>query len=90
MAYELMGRAGDALDRALEDVGVYVEQKSVVTRDQPSGPQAALFINAVIGRVAFSERVQRPDQEAVDAVFDELAEHLVEDEYERRRRALGD
>lgn len=75
---------------ALEEIGLYVDQKQLVTRDRAYGPPAAILISAVVGRVAFSDRVQRPAQEAVDELFDDMTERIVAAEFEERRRALDD
>jgi hypothetical protein len=90
VAIELMARGDETLVRALEAIGVYVGDITVAGRDGPHGVELALAITGVLGRVAFRDRVQRPDQEAVDAVFEQLTEQMVDDEYDRHRRELGD
>lgn len=89
-AHELLQRCTAELAEALELIGVYVNDRHVVARQTPEGPEAALFVTGVIGRVAFGDRVQRPDQEAVDALFEGMTDNLVETEFEERRRALDD
>lgn len=90
LAAELMARAGDGLDEDLESVGLYVDNKYVIGRSTPAGPEVAVVLTAVIGRVAFGERVQQPGQEAVDVLFDEIRDNMVDAEYEERRRGLDD
>lgn len=89
-SYELAKRCTPDLIEALEQIGVYVQHRQVVGCDTPSGPRAGVFVTGSLGRVAFSDRVQRPDQEVVDALFEEMTDNLVETEYEERRRALDD
>jgi hypothetical protein len=88
-AEELLNRSM-ALPEALEQLGLYVQDRQIAVRDTAQGPRAALFISAVIGRVAFRERVQDPDQAAMDAAFDDLADGFIEAEFEERKRALDD
>lgn len=89
-AQEVADRFDAELVEALELIGVYVQTSQTVGCDTPKGPKAGLFVVAQLGRMAFSDRVQRPEQEAFDAVFDEMTDSLVETEYEERRRALDD
>lgn len=89
-AHTLMQLATPRLVEELERIGLYVSDMSVLQRAAPDGGvQSALQIQAVLGRLALSPRVQDPAQEDVDARFDLLAEQFVVDEYERRRRELG-
>lgn len=90
-AFELWQRGSDALTAALEEIGLYVKDRRVVAREEnDGGPRAAMFVTAALGRVAFGDRVQRPDQAAVDSVFEDMTDNLVETEFEERRRALDD
>jgi hypothetical protein len=88
VARELARRGSEALVEALERVGVYVQSRQVVAH--PANPSIGLFVTGVLGRVAFSDRVQKPDQEAVDALFQDMTDNLVETEFEERRRALDE
>lgn len=87
-AEELLKRASDLVE-ALERLGLYVKDHQVALHDQPE-PRTWLFVTAVLGRLAFSDGVQRPEQEAFDELFDEMTDKMVEDEFEERRRALDD
>lgn len=89
-AQRLMDRASPRLVEDLQKMGLYVSDLAVLQRrGSGGGIESALQIQAVVGRLAFGPRVQRPDQEAVDARFDDMAEQFVVDEFERRRRELG-
>jgi hypothetical protein len=89
-AHKLLGRASPRLVEDLQALGLYVSDMSVIQQTTSDGTViSGLQVQAVVGRVAFSARVQRPDQEAVDAQFEDLAERYVTEEFERRRRELG-
>jgi hypothetical protein len=89
-AFELVRRS-DALTLALHEIGLYVKERKVVAREEnDGGPRAAMFVTAALGRVAFGDRVQRPDQAAVDAMFEDMTDNMVEAEFEERKRALDD
>jgi hypothetical protein len=88
-ARELAERASDLVE-ALEHVGVYVQTHQVVVQGTPHGPVPGLFVTGILGRVAFGDRVQRPDQEVVDTLFQDMTDNLIETEYEERRRALDE
>lgn len=86
-AHELAKRGSEVLVEKLERIGVYVQTRQIASH--PGGPEG-LFVTGILGRVAFGERVQRPDQEVVDQAFEDLTDGLVEAEFEERRRALDD
>ena len=88
-AQELLRRSAD-LPEALERIGLYVRDRQTTVQDTTHGAQAFLFLNATIGRLAFSQRVQRPEQEAFDAAFEDMTEGMINAEYEERRRALDE
>lgn len=91
---ELLRRGGDELDQALELVGLYVEDKSIVGRDGPDGPEFAIAMSGTLGRIAFSPRVQDPEGTAIDEVFSGLTERLEkeagDDTHDRFRQRLAD
>lgn len=90
VAKALLERGNTEMVRALEEIGVYVTDIAIVGREGAAGGvELALGITAILGRVAFRDRVQRPDQEAVDAAFEQLTEQMADDDFERRRRELG-
>lgn len=85
-----MDRASPRLVEDLQRIGLYVSDITLLQRQRPDGStDSALQIQAVLGRLAFASRVQDPDQEAVNARFEEMADGFVVDEFERRRRELG-
>lgn len=89
-AQRLMRQASPRLVEALQNMGLYVADLAVLQRAGPDGSvQSALQIQAVVGRLAFGPRVQAPDQDAVDARFEEMTDQFVVDEFERRKRELG-
>lgn len=86
VARELMSRA-DGLTEALAACGVYVERTTVMTAEGCEIP--ALVVSGTVGRVAFSDRVQRPEQEVVDEQLATYEEEHYASEYKRLRRELG-
>lgn len=89
-AQELERRGSDAFVEALERIGVYVQTRQVVVHGSSAGPRTGLWIGGLLGRLAFSDQVQHPDQNDFDARFQDMADNLVEAEFEERRRALDD
>lgn len=85
---ELIRRSGDDLDEALALTGLYVVEKNVVARDGPGGSEFAIAINASLGRLAFSTRVQDPEGNAVDDAFAEVTETFERDEASEASRAF--
>lgn len=76
------------LDDDLEQVGLYTTNKTVAAQQSGDDTVLVAIVNALIGKVAFSERVLHPDRWANQAAFDNLIESDILDEYDRRKHHL--
>jgi hypothetical protein len=76
------------LDDDLEQIGLYTTNKTVAAQRSGGDTILAAVVTALIGKVAFSERVQHPERWADHATFDDLIESDVLNEYERRKSHL--
>lgn len=74
---ELM-KAGDLLEPELRRVGVYVDNTNIV--EFPDGTPV-LVIDAYLGNVAFSKRVQDPEQHDFDREFKKMTFGTVADDF---------
>lgn len=75
--------------------GLYAAgEPQIVMVPTPFGPQAALMAHFAIGKVAFSKRIQHPEDAAFDNQFDVMAIQAEDDafldERERIRKALAE
>ncbi len=70
-----------SFDDELRQIGLYVDDMSVVAIDGPDGPEVALAVTAEIGDVAFSKRVQDPEQDDVDDEFRQMQVSMANDEF---------
>lgn len=54
-------------------IGLYVEgEQIVVAPDQHGQPHVSLIVGFTVGNVAFSDRVQRPEQAAIDTTVKKM------------------
>lgn len=82
-AGELTRRIGPPLDAALQELGLYVTQKTITAQATAEGTTEAIAVLvAVIGRIAFSDHVQQPHQEAVNDVFTQIVESEIRKQYD--------
>lgn len=88
-AEELAGRGGPELEEALARLGVHITTRGLLIQENMPAP--CLIMTGVIGRLAFSDQVQQPEQERFDDAFAVVKDNLVEERYEQiRQRLLGD
>ena len=76
------------LDDDLEQIGLYTTNKTVAAQHSGDDTRLAAIVNALIGKVAFSERVQHPDRWAVGNTFENLVDSDILDEFDRRKHRL--
>lgn len=76
------------LDDDLDQVGLYITNKTVTAQQSGEDTVLTAVVSALIGKVAFSERVQHPERWANQGVFDSLIESDVLDEFDRRKLHL--
>lgn len=85
----------EKLDDAMRQIGLYVDHTHLVTIDTPSGPQPALAVNLTIGDVAYSDRVQHPENYSMDQQFRVMEREMTGNDFEdiqakmRRNVAAG-
>jgi hypothetical protein len=85
----LLDLAGDQLDEAMNDLGLYVDAKQVMVR--PGDTEPVLLWSGMLGRVALSDRVLNPEAVAVTDEFEQITAALSDETFEeRRRKLLGD
>ena len=85
-ADELAEKFTQELGEDLARIGVYVKEAAIA--QHPEGDKLILALQGRIGPLAFSTHVQAPDQIAIDERFEDLAETIIDEEYENRRREL--
>ena len=73
----------DQLETAFRDVGLYSPSVHWHEEERPT-----LIMEFIIGDVAFTNRVQSPDQFGIDHEFSLMTRGLVTDEFESIRREL--
>jgi len=76
----------------LEDVarklGLYLEQSAIVVGDGPNGPTPVLMANMVVGKVAFSERIQKPEEDDFANKLREIEIGMADEEAMRIREQM--
>lgn len=75
----------EAIEMTLRDVGLYMDDVRVVPGERPT-----VVMRALVGDLAFSDRVQNPTQVGVDGAFDEIASMLGATLVEDARRDYTD
>lgn len=60
------------LEEQLKKIGVYLDRAAVVPMPVPEGVKLAVVAEFTIGAVAFTKRVQDPEQEQIDKMFREM------------------
>lgn len=78
---------------AARQLGLYAEGHEISSAHTPLGPKAALVVGFDIGNVAFSDRVQHPENVTVDQAVREMELDTAADEWidtrEQIRRNLA-
>jgi hypothetical protein len=84
---------GEKLDDALRTVGLYVERSQLVMIETPFGPRPALAVDTLIGDVAYTDRVQHPENDTMDKQFRVMEREMTGGEFddikERMRRNVA-
>lgn len=62
----------EPLEDAARKIGCYLDRAVVTTIPGPFGPRLAVVAEFSLGKVAFTGRVQDPEQEQIDRVFSEM------------------
>jgi hypothetical protein len=77
---EVMTGKIEELEVAARSIGLYLDHAAVVQLP-PDGKQLAIIGDFMIGDVAFTARVQDPEQEQVDRMFFDLTSGLGNDDF---------
>lgn len=89
----LLERASALADAALR-IGLYADDVTFAPVPTPFGPRVAAVIRFSIGEVAFTKRVQDPEQERVDRQFKEMTFSMGTDRFlderERMKKLLSE
>ena len=84
----------EPLSDAARRIGCYLDRSVVTSIPTPFGPKLAIVAEFSLGQVAFTTRVQDPEQEQVDRMFSEMTFGLGTDELldsrEQMRRNLAE
>lgn len=85
----------EKLDDTLRQLGLYVDHSQLVQIDTPMGPRPALAVQCTVGKVAYSDRVQHPENYGVDQQFRVMEREITANDHEeivakmRRNLAAG-
>lgn len=83
----------EKLDDELRKLGLYIERTHLVMIETPHGPQPALAVDALIGDVAYTDRVQHPEKYGVDQQFRVMEREMTGSDFddikERMRRNIA-
>ncbi len=71
----------EPLEDAARKIGCYLDRAVVTTIPGPFGPRLAVVAEFSLGKVAFTGRVQDPEQEQIDRVFSEMTFGFGSDEF---------
>lgn len=75
----------DVLDPLLREVGLYIDQTQMQRIE--NGP-TMVMVDCLVGDVAFTDRVQRPEQHDMDAEFRVMQRDLEEQRFADTKKAL--
>ena len=82
----------EPLEDAARKIGCYLDRAVVATIPGPLGPRLAIVAEFNLGKVAFTGRVQDPEQAQIDRVFQEMTFDLgtneILDAHNRVRRNI--
>lgn len=86
---------GDGLEDMLRKLGLYNDHAHIAMIDTPMGPKPALIVDCTIGDVAWTDRVQHPENYGIDQQFRAMEVEIVDSDFEdakvrmRRNVAAG-
>ncbi len=69
------------IDDIARNLGLYINETNLVVVGMQDGPKAAMVLDMTIGDVAFSPRVQNPEEFDIDKSFAEMQVSMMDDEF---------
>lgn len=86
---ERLLEAGETVADKAERLGLYIEGSQIVPMDTPMGPQPGLVCIFKVGDVAFTDRVQQPEQNESDDQLRVMQQQMAETDYEETKERIA-
>jgi aromatic ring-opening dioxygenase LigB subunit len=80
-ALDALHERRDEIDDVARGLGLYIDQSNLVVVGTPHGMKAAMALDVVIGDVAFSPRVQNPQDYDIDKSFAQMQVNMADDDF---------
>ncbi len=80
-ALDALHERTDEIDDVARGLGLYIDQSNLVVVGTPRGMKAAMALDVVIGDVAFSPRVQNPQDYDIDKSFAQMQVNMADDDF---------
>lgn len=80
-ALDTLHERSEEIDDIARGLGLYIDQSSLVVVGTPRGMKAAMALDVVIGNIAFSPRVQNPQDYDIDKSFAQMQVDMADDDF---------